>query len=76
MIGMSTADWSLLPSPATMGIEVHVVPGDHYTILTPPHVHSLSRRLLDCVARRRQSITKSPPAPRGRSPGAAQLSSE
>ena len=31
------------------GVEVHVVPGDHYTMLQPPHVEVLASRLRLCL---------------------------
>ena len=36
---------------ASGGVEVHVVPGTHKTILREPHVKVLARQLSDCISR-------------------------
>ena len=41
-----TLGWRAL----TTGIEVHSVPGDHYSILKPPHVERLAQQLAECLA--------------------------
>lgn len=44
-----------LPDPAKVwsrladGVEIHSIPGDHYTILRPPHVQILAERLHACL---------------------------
>jgi thioesterase domain-containing protein len=37
------------------GAQVHVVPGDHYTMLRPPHVQVLAERLGVCLEEARQT---------------------
>jgi len=54
----ATYGWRSL---ATGGVEVHEVPGDHYSIVREPHVRVLSdllRARLDDAARRTDSITR------------------
>jgi uncharacterized protein YbdZ (MbtH family) len=33
----------------TSGVEIHVVPGNHYTFLKKPHVHTLAEQLRVCL---------------------------
>jgi amino acid adenylation domain-containing protein len=41
-----TLGWRAL----TAGVEVHSVPGDHYSMLRPPHVERLAQQLIECLA--------------------------
>lgn len=46
--------WSSL---AAGGLEVHVVPGDHESMIESPHVEATGRLLLDCIARGAETAT-------------------
>jgi oxalate---CoA ligase len=37
-------------SVATGGVDVHLVPGEHSTLMSEPHVHVLVRKFQDCLA--------------------------
>ncbi len=51
--------WSALASD---GLEIHVVPGDHLTMLEEPHVHTLARELQACLERADGGIASLPSA--------------
>ena len=34
---------------ATAGVDLHVVPGDHFSMIREPHVHVLAERLRSCI---------------------------
>jgi len=40
--------WSALTSA---GVEMHTVPGSHFTIVREPYVRSLAEELADCINR-------------------------
>jgi amino acid adenylation domain-containing protein len=44
----STLGWGQL---AAGGVEIHVTPGNHYTMIREPHVQALAQRLRACLAR-------------------------
>jgi acyl transferase domain-containing protein/thioesterase domain-containing protein/SAM-dependent methyltransferase/acyl carrier protein len=48
--GERTMGWAKL---AAGGVEVHELPGDHLSVLKPPHVQVLAARLAECLARAR-----------------------
>jgi aspartate racemase len=48
--------WSAV---AEQGLEVHVTPGDHSSMMEPPHVTTLARELRTCLDRSRRSFEPS-----------------
>ncbi|MCP3142127.1 non-ribosomal peptide synthase/polyketide synthase [Pyxidicoccus sp. QH1ED-7-1] len=44
--GQQDRGWSAL---ASSGLRLHQVPGNHYTLLRPPHVETLARTLRECL---------------------------
>ena len=59
-------------STAAGGVEVHVTPGDHMTILQAPHVETLARILAECIERAGQPASSSPAAPPSAAPATAE----
>jgi thioesterase domain-containing protein len=47
----------------TGGIEIHDIPGDHYTMFTSPHIHILGQQLGACLQASHRPISTNGPKP-------------